>query len=275
MSNTIPSKEMQMVTKGRRETSLTANWQVFAITLYMGVALFEYSFNKGTITSILAMSRFLQIITLFMILGSVIGSLLTGFVSAHISCQYGLMLGSVIVIICVMIILKMAALGALYFSRLFIMISIGLLLNFTCSTCRTAHLLTFRDSAWAWSLAESPLAMIRMVINLPTVSRVESSPAILILTLTLLFFPKSPCWLLQHKKPEAEFHSLQFFWQGTDQEIHQNKWLLFFKLFRGHHLRRTVIVFTVSMSNAAVGAMFILSYGTYFFQVANVGDLFK
>lgn len=66
-----------------------------------------------------------------MILGSVIGSLLTGFVGARIGRRYGLMLGSVIVIICVVIMSETTVLGALYFSRLLIGLGNGLLLNFT------------------------------------------------------------------------------------------------------------------------------------------------
>jgi SP family sugar:H+ symporter-like MFS transporter len=61
MSNTIQGEEVQTVTEGRRDTSLKANWRVFAITLYMGIALFEYGFDKGAIAGFQAMPGFLQV----------------------------------------------------------------------------------------------------------------------------------------------------------------------------------------------------------------------
>ncbi|KAL2861196.1 general substrate transporter [Aspergillus lucknowensis] len=317
---------MQTVTEGRRDTSLKANWRVFAVTLYMGVALFEYGFDKGAIAGFQAMPGFLQvfgyqtesgewdihagpqqIISSFMILGSVIGSLLTGFVGAHCGRRYGLILGSVIVIICIVIMSETTSLGALYFSRLFIGVGNGLLLNFTvlylqeCTPPRFRGLCLSMVTCWI-----TIGTTIGMVINHQT-SGMKSreayriplyvcypAPAILILTLPL--FPESPRWLLQHGKPEAALRSLRFFRQGAydevavqqefeemraaarrekDQEHLQNRWLLIFELFRGVNLRRTIIAVAVGTANAAVGAMFILAYGTYFFQVANVGDPFK
>lgn len=44
-------------------------------------------------------------------------------------------------------------------------------------------------------------------------------------------------------------------------------WTLFLELFKGHNLRRTIICVGVGTANAGVGAMFILAFGTYFFQV--------
>jgi SP family sugar:H+ symporter-like MFS transporter len=60
-SDTIPDGEQQAVSEGRRDTSLKANWRVFAITLYLGIALFEYGFDKGAIAGFQAMPGFLQV----------------------------------------------------------------------------------------------------------------------------------------------------------------------------------------------------------------------
>jgi hypothetical protein len=37
--------------QGKRDTGLIANWRILAVTLYMGVALFQYGFDsKETLT---------------------------------------------------------------------------------------------------------------------------------------------------------------------------------------------------------------------------------
>jgi len=45
---------------GTRNLSLRANWRILAITLYMGISLFEYGFDKGAIAGFQAMPGFLQ-----------------------------------------------------------------------------------------------------------------------------------------------------------------------------------------------------------------------
>lgn len=46
-------------------------------------------------------------------------------------------------------------------------------------------------------------------------------------------------------------------------------WKLFFEMFKGQNLRRTIICVGVGTANAGTGAMFILAFGTYFFQVVS------
>ncbi len=47
--------------QGVRDLSLKANWRTIAITLYMGISLFEYGFDKGAIAGFQAMPGFLKI----------------------------------------------------------------------------------------------------------------------------------------------------------------------------------------------------------------------
>jgi SP family sugar:H+ symporter-like MFS transporter len=66
-----------------------------------------------------------------MILGSAIGSFMTGFIGAYLGRRYSLMLGSLIVVICTVIMSETTSLGALYFARLLVGVGNGILLNFT------------------------------------------------------------------------------------------------------------------------------------------------
>lgn len=47
--------------QGVRDLSIKANWRTIAITLYMGISLFEYGFDKGAIAGFQAMPGFLQV----------------------------------------------------------------------------------------------------------------------------------------------------------------------------------------------------------------------
>lgn len=60
MVNDLPEVE-EVMTQGVRKTSLRANWRILLITLYMGVSLFEYGFDKGAIAGFQAMPGFLQV----------------------------------------------------------------------------------------------------------------------------------------------------------------------------------------------------------------------
>lgn len=53
--------EQQTPAQGVRDTSLRANWRILAVTLYMGMALFEYGFDKGAIAGFQSMPGFLQV----------------------------------------------------------------------------------------------------------------------------------------------------------------------------------------------------------------------
>ena len=53
--------EQQATREGVRDTSIRANWRILAVTLYMGISLFEYGFDKGAIAGFQAMPEFLQV----------------------------------------------------------------------------------------------------------------------------------------------------------------------------------------------------------------------
>lgn len=95
-------------------------------------------------------------------------------------------------------------------------------------------------------------------------------------------------WLINHGRSEEALKSLRFFRKGAYDEVaiqqefeemravaareaeSTKDWKLFFEMFKGHNRRRTIICVGVGTANAGVGAMFILSFGTYFFQVVSL-----
>ncbi|KIX96377.1 uncharacterized protein Z520_07643 [Fonsecaea multimorphosa CBS 102226] len=317
------SVELQATREGVRDHSIRANWRIMAVTLYMGISLFEYGFDKGAIAGFQAMPGFLQvfgyqtpagqwaihtgpqqIISSFMILGAFVGSLITGPIGAHLCRRYSLMMGCLLMIVCVVIMIVTTSLGALYFSRFLIGVANGFLLNFSMvylQECAPAHL-----RGVCFGVVTSWIAIgttIGMVINNSTAEMLSrgayqiplyacfAPPVILLFTLP--FLPESPRWLLHHHRPDEALRSLRFFRAGAYDELALNQefeamkeiaereaetqkdWRLIFELFRHHNLRRTVICVGVGTANAGVGAMFILAFGTYFFQIAEVGDPFK
>ncbi|KAF9886737.1 hypothetical protein FE257_011114 [Aspergillus nanangensis] len=307
---------------GTHNTGLRANWRVLAISLYMGISLFGYGFDKGAIAGFQAMPGFLQIfgyetpegweihagpqqiISSFMILGSMIGSILCGPLGGFLGRRHSVMLGSLLMIVSVIIMILTTSMGVLYFSRLLIGIANGLLLNFTMiylQECASAH---FRGLCFGIAtLWITTGTTVGMVINHATSEMLSrkayqiplyacfAAPVILIVTLP--FLPESPRWLLHHQQEEKALQSLRFFREGAcdeiriQQEFEEMKaiasresdsprdWRLFLEIFKGHNLRRTVISVGVGTANAGVGAMFVLAFGTYFFAIAEVADPFK
>lgn len=51
----------ELATQGVRDTSLRANWRIIAVTLYIGISLFEYGFDKGAMAGFQAMPGFLKV----------------------------------------------------------------------------------------------------------------------------------------------------------------------------------------------------------------------
>ncbi|KAB5546801.1 sugar porter family MFS transporter [Coniochaeta sp. 2T2.1] len=312
----------EVVTQGVRKTSLRANWRTLAITLYMGISLFEYGFDKGAIAGFQAMPGFLQvfgyeskpgvwniestpqqIITSFMILGAFMGSLICGPIGAKLSRRHSMMVASLIVIIALLIMTVTTSFGALYFSRLLCGIGNGLLLNFSMVYLQEVAPPYMRGLCFglvtSWIVIGTTIGMVINKFTAEITSRQAYQiplyacfPAPAILLLTLHFVPESPRWLLNHGKPEQALKSLRTLRKGAYDEVAlqqeweemkaiaaresetKNDWRLFFELFKGTNLRRTIICVGVGTANAGVGAMFILAFGTYFLKMAEVDDPF-
>ncbi|KAJ5628551.1 Maltose permease [Penicillium lividum] len=113
-------------------------------------------------------------------------------------------------------------------------------------------------------------------------------PAVLVIG--MLFIPESPRWLLQHDEVEKARKALV--WLRPDQEtvdremseiqraIEQERSLAsstsVWDMFTNPvDRRRTILAVSAVTTQAASGAMFMIAYGTYFFEMAGVGSAFE
>jgi hypothetical protein len=61
VTDILDGGEQQAINGGVRKTTLRANWRILAVTLYMGMSLFEYGFDKGAIAGFQSMPGFLKL----------------------------------------------------------------------------------------------------------------------------------------------------------------------------------------------------------------------
>ena len=61
VTDVLDQGEQQAINRGVCKTTLRANWRILAVTLYMGMSLFEYGFDKGAIAGFQSMPGFLKV----------------------------------------------------------------------------------------------------------------------------------------------------------------------------------------------------------------------
>ncbi|EON99397.1 putative general alpha-glucoside permease protein [Phaeoacremonium minimum UCRPA7] len=111
-----------------------------------------------------------------------------------------------------------------------------------------------------------------------------------LLCIGMLFIPESPRWLLQmgHKtqaekslnwlRPEGWSVSTEFAEMNEALEVEQQlaSGVGVLDLFRNRiDRRRTLLSIAAITTQAASGAMFMIAYGTFFFEMAHIGDAFE
>ncbi|KAI1281458.1 MFS transporter [Xylaria sp. FL0933] len=243
-----------------------------------------------------------QLISSLMTIGTLVGSLLVGPFSSKFGRKAGLWAASALNFVATAIMIGTTNLGALYFARLVLGVSVGWFLTFSqlyVHEVAPAHL---RGIAFAVYQCQLSIGSItgaavdygtheiksRQAYQIP-LAIFFAAPTIQ--SIALFFFPDSPRWLaVQGREAEAEaalrrlrnskineielrteFNEIK---ESTREQVQGNKKALFLEMWRGTNLRRTLLSLAVVCFHSANGSSWVNIYTTYYLQIAGVANPF-
>ncbi|KAI2464277.1 putative maltose permease [Annulohypoxylon bovei var. microspora] len=240
-----------------------------------------------------------QLIASLMVLGAFVSSSSTGFTAKYIGRKMSLWIACFGVFISTALMQATTNIGGLYAGRLIIGLANGLLMThsqlYGIVPSRYRGLGISFFSYWISFGSLVGTIVDNFAAKIPTrdayiipLGIVHIVPGIL--TIGLFFIPESPRWLAARgnfEKAEQALQRLRPQGWAVDQEIEEMRTTLeaeaqlqsgvgYLDLFKNPIDRRrtTVSVLTLT-SQAASGSMYVISYGTYFFEMANVGNAFE
>ncbi|KAK3380817.1 sugar porter family MFS transporter, partial [Podospora didyma] len=244
-----------------------------------------------------------QIISSFMLLGAFISSFTTGPIGSYLGRRWCILVGVILLIISNTIMIITVDLGVLYFSRLLMGFGNGLIMTFTMVYISELAPGGLRGLAYGfmttWVTAGTAVGVLissateaidsKLCYQIPLYT-LYAMPVVTICT--IFFMPESPRWLLLKGREEEAMKSLTWIRNGAYDPLtlqsefeemrlnalheleSQSAWL-FLDIFRGTNLRRTLLCIGVGLINPAIGAMFVIAFGTYFFKFTGVSDPFR
>jgi len=242
-----------------------------------------------------------QLISSLMTLGAFLSSSLAGPIAAVMSRKMTVWAASALCVVSNVIMMSTTNIGGLYAGRLLLGIANGMFMTFAqlyiqeCSPARYRGLMISSFQVWT-----SVGTLVGTVVDNFT-AKIDGRNAYLIplglvyiipvvMSLGLLFIPESPRWLAQHGKLDRARKALRWHRPGTEEEIDQEmrdiqaaletemsrvKSVAVWDMFRNPiDRRRTILAACALTVQGASGAMYMIAYGTYFFQMAGIGDAF-
>ncbi|KAH8920192.1 general substrate transporter [Atractiella rhizophila] len=251
------------------------------IASLMTLGLFSPSFRRSSLTG----SK-----------GAFIGSLLAGPMSKWLDRRKSIAVAIVVCSVAIAIQIGTTAVGVLYFARFLLGIANGVIMvnvQLFLQEIAPPHL---RGTMFAFfQFYVSFGSLVATIVDNYTAkisSRLSYQIPLallfivpVILAITLPFIADSPRWAISHGKEELalkylrrlrgsgypetlvaeEFNEIKAGWLAEKDLDDQKVDIL--DMFRGTNLRRTVLSVCAVTLQAASGAMFLLSYGVYFFQI--------
>lgn len=295
-----------------------------AICFIVTVSSFQYGLDYALVGGFLAMPGFLkqfgyynaktkawaidptvqQLISSLMTIGTFVGSLLVGPFSSKFGRRHGLWAASIINFLATAVMIGTTNLGALYFARFILGISVGWFLTFAqvyINEAAPAHLRGVIFAVYQCQLSTGSIvgaAVDRATHLMPGLEAYRIPLAIFfvapaIQTVALFFFPESPRWLVTQGKVEeaelslrrlrnknideaelqAEFNEIRISTQ-EQMELHTGKhaWL---EMWKGTERRRTFLSIAIICFHSANGSSWVNIYTTYFLSTAGVSDAFS
>ncbi|KAK7926820.1 general substrate transporter [Apiospora marii] len=243
-----------------------------------------------------------QLISSLMVLGAFISSSSAGFTSRWVGRRLSLWIACALVFVSTAIMQATVDIGGLYAGRLILGLANGLLMTHAQLYITEVVAARYRGlGISAFTLWVALGSFVGNLVDYGTAERPDRSSYIIplgtvhivpgILFIALFFLPESPRWLAARGQTAQAEKSLTWLRPGpahwsvaeelaemeaalaAEAQLQSSIGLL--DLVRNPiDRRRTTIAVLGLTTQAASGAMFLISYGTYFFSMADVGDAF-
>ncbi|KAI4859369.1 general substrate transporter [Hypoxylon rubiginosum] len=305
------------------QLDIRSHKKCIAICCIVTISSFQYGLDYALVGGFMAMPGFLkvfgyydhtsnkwaidptvqQLISSLMTIGTFVGSLLVGPFSSKFGRRHGLWSASFLNLIATAIMIGTTNLGALYFARFILGISVGWFLTFAqvyINEVAPAHLRGVVFAVYQSQLSIG--SIIGAAVDYGTHNMLGKEAyriplavflvAPTIQTVALFFFPESPRWLMTQGKEDlselalrrlrnanikeaefqAEFNEIRL--STAEQKEQLGGKHLWVEMWKGTNRRRSLLSIAAICFHCANGSSWVNIYGTYFLTVAGVTEAF-